>query len=298
MAEAGIPDPIIFTGTVSSIGVEQHGQVEFKNDFLSSLDAFQADGLDYIYDLETQSMNLFYAGFFREADGRDGETTTQMRPFYNAAYRIQKVSFNLPKLTFHHHPFTHVPQMDKHEYDVHLQIDWIEDVYHSIRKYHYDWMNRWYNRAYDVLRCGPQGKFRRMSVIAFHYVNSSDDTAASVIEVPKAQPIFMIDLAGLVPTDIGDMTFDYSNDQNDQLLSIKYECSRAGWFYNKNLANQGNTSLWNPKGSVDGDIQTWKPTGFEADTAGLGQSDVNQNLEQLRIARATTSFMSAENQMG
>ena len=263
------------------------GQATFTNDMIKKLESFAADGIDYRYDIEPRSDNLFYAGFFREGDELS-PGSNQQRPFYNAAYRIKKVTVNLPKLSFEFNKFTHVPQLDKVMYDLTIGIDWIEDVYHSVQRYHLDWLQRWYNRSYDVLRCGPEGKFRRMCVIAFHYVNMSQNYSG-VIEVPGIQPVFAIDIAGMVPEDFGDFAFDYSSDGADQAVSCKYKAAHAYWLHNKDLS--GPDSIWGKMGTAPPNMPAWGPTKFSQDAFGERGQDEDGQFERLRITRNVTDFM-------
>jgi hypothetical protein len=298
---AVIPNPA--PGYITSVKKkDEQGQVDWESPFLDLLNSYQADGIDYLYDLEPQSNNLFYAGFFRESDKQGGP---QQRPFFNAAYRIKSISWNGPKLSFEHDVRTHLPKMKTHDYDVSVTIEWHEDVYHSVRRYHLNWMQRWYDRGYDVLRCGPEGKFRRMSVVAFHYVNAADPKQASVIEVPVAQPIMVFDFGGLVPEGFGDWTFSHEGDQNDTAVQITYKAARVNWSYGSNITIPdpagGNKSIWLqsttavPAGVNQAKI--WSPVGFAQDKAGTDASETD-DLERLRIARNATSFIVDESSIG
>jgi hypothetical protein len=281
------------------------GQVEWSQDVLDLINSFQSDGVDYVYDLEPQSNNLFYAGFFRESD--KPSPASYQRPFFNAAYRIKTISWNGPKLTFEHDVRTHLPKMKSHEYDVSVSIGWREDAYHSVKRYHLNWMQRWYNRGFDCLRCGPQGKFRRMAVIAFHYVNAAEQSSASVIEVPVAQPIMVFDFGGLVPEGFGDWDFSSDSDGNDQLVNITYRAARVNWFYGKNITVEGGTrdKLWAQNLDHVPDVdqkqaQVWSPTGYREDNAGIMdiKPDGKSDLERLRIVRNASSYISDESSIG
>jgi len=285
----------------SSININDHGHAEWGSEFIDILNHFQADGIDYLYDLEPQSNNLFYAGFFRESDKQGGP---QQRPFFNAAYRIKSVSWNGPSLSFEHDPRTHLPKMKSKEYDVSLTVEWHEDVYHSVKRYHLNWIQRWYNRGFDCLRCGPEGKFRRMAVVLFHYVNASEASDASVIEVPVARPLMVFDFGGLVPEKFGDWKFSYDSDDNDAALSITYKAARVSWYYGKNIASEGHTDyIWQQSTTSMRDdpnsAQIWNPSGYYSDNANAEVGDKNHaQLERLRIARTATSFISDEATLG
>jgi len=189
-----------------------------------------------------------------------------------------------------------------------LTIEWHEDVYHSVKRYHLNWLQRWYNRGFDCLRCGPEGKFRRMAVVLFHYVNALGASEASVIEVPVARPLMVFDFGGLVPEGMGDWNFSYDGDANDQPVSITYKAARVSWFYGNNIAvpradRDENSYIWlQSTTSLKDDPRTaqiWNPSGYKEDDANIGgdRSDTNQ-LERLRIARSSTSFIADESTLG
>jgi len=200
------------------------GQVTFMPEFINTLNAYQSDGFDYLYDLEPQSQNLFWVGYFRQAKDGNGE----VKPFYNAAYRIRKITIPMPTLDVENCDDLRAPLFKEAKYKQELEIDWFEDVYHSVRKYHLDWVARWYNRQFDVLRCGVNGKFRQCTVVAYHYINSDVN---SIIEVPEIQPIMAFKIGGLVPKDIPDITFDHEKPNNEQMLTMKYQFSLLQWVY-------------------------------------------------------------------
>ena len=224
------------------------GLFDFNPVFKNKLSSFNSDLFDYLYDCEPQSQNLFWAGYFCEIgngsmpDSEDEKTNN----FYNACYRIKSINIPMPGLEFEMHKEYRTPIFKNINYSQELTIDWYEDVYHSVAKYHSNWVDRWYNRYYDVLRCGIYGKFRKMFVVAFHYMNSST-VNDSPIEVPTAEPICAFEIGGMVPKKIPDMKFDYTTEANDSPLSITYNFSKLFWSYNEELFSNNN-KLWNPLG--------------------------------------------------
>jgi len=224
---------------------------------------FQGDVVDYLYDMEPQSQNLFWAGYFNCGDNEKFGLPINNTPrenrwhgFINAPFRITKVSIPLPKMQMDAHPVLRIPMFKDISFPQEITIEWKEDVYHSVQKYHADWFGRWYNRQYDVLRCGVQGKFRRLTVVAYNFVNISN--ISSFINTPDVQPIMRFDIGGLAPLEFGDMNFDVSADQNDQLVSCKYKFGKLWWTYYDN-------------------IQYWKPTG-------IGNENPNTSGEAGRLS--------------
>jgi len=266
------------------------GQLDLSQ-YIDLLDHFQADAIDYLYDVEPQSQNLFWAGYFNEAS----EGTKEEKAFYNASYRIRKISIPMPKLEVDQNNVLRAPIFKNANFSQEVTIDWFEDVYHSVKKYHLDWYARWYNRQFDVLRCGVAGKFRKLIVVAYHYVNSNDN---SLIETPVAQPIMAFHIGGLIPLEIPDMNFDYSSDQNDTPVTIRYKCGRIQWAYSDQIGIGTKADIWGDatngmKGLTE--IKTWNPNGYQQD--GIPK-EASSQLEQLRVARAATSFQVSEGMIG
>jgi hypothetical protein len=197
----------------------------YFGDLLPLMEFGQWDGLDYLYNVEPQSNNLFYAGFFCESEVQDGN---YLKMFYNAEYRIKKIVIPFPSIDIEYHPETRVPMVKNVTYQNEITIDWFEDVYHSVQKYHLDWFNRWYSREYDCFRCGIQGKFRKMAVVAFRYKNNNE---TSIIPVPEIEPLFTFIIGGLIPKTMPAISFDYNVDGNDSLVSMQYNCGPIRWIY-------------------------------------------------------------------
>jgi hypothetical protein len=280
-----------FWGTSVTV---KDGQLDLST-ITSMLEQFQSDGIDYLYDIEPQSNNLFYAGFFQESITSEGKNTQAVRPFYNAQYRIRKVTLPFPKLEVEMHPILRTPLIQKATYDQEVTIDWFEDVYHSVQQYHLDWIARWYNRKFDVLRCGTSGKFKELIVVAFHYINDADGPV--LIETPKVQPIMAFRLAGLVPEGLPELNFDYNADANDQNLSIKYKCGVIDWLYGTeiglgyNVSGAGNgqfSGINANRFDYGAGGRVWAPHGIMEPTEEPGSTE---SLEQKRVVRSATTSL-------
>jgi len=273
-------------------------QVKFDS-LLQNFEFDQWQGLDYMYDIEPQSQNLFYAGYFCEAG--DGSAEKSMKMFYNAAYRIKKVSIPFPSLEMEYHPETRIPMVKSVSYTNDITIDWFEDVYHSVQKYHLDWFNRWYSREFDCFRCGIKGKFRKVAIVAFHYVN---DDINAVIPIPKIEPMFAFIIGGLTPKSMPSINWDYNSDGNDQLVSMNYGCGPIRWVFSDKLGIGGHAmedAIFQDDGSKAKGALTdiHKNTPFPQtswDSVPLSE-DKGPNAvswEKLRLVRAATYFQAAE----
>jgi hypothetical protein len=201
------------------------------------LNNFSVDVIDYVHDMEPQSNNLFYAGFFREkveqgdAVGSMGHNELEIAP-----YRIQNITVGMSAFSTVVDPASRIVNIDKITHDQSIQISWREDVRHSIKKYHFEWASMWYNKNFDVLIVGEEGKFRRLGIVAFHYINGSGDDTP--FDSPMIEPLFLLDVVGIVPEDFG--KFSFGDDGNDATVNITYKASRISWLY------FDNTSPWHP----------------------------------------------------
>ena len=260
---------------------DDNGVVDFK-DFKKTLEQFEIDQIDYLFDVEPQSQNLFWVGHFTQ--GND------LKTFYNSQFRVRNIK--LPDLTYEidNNDLTKALQFKSVTYDRKVQISWFEDVYHSVYKYHTDWANRWYNKDLDILRCGVNGKFRKLDLVAYHRKNSANEN--SIIETPEIEPILVFEITGMAPINIPGMMFDYERDGNDELLTINYACSKIRLLYSKDLASGAGTNAnlyktGDEGSSVASNKGVWSPKGIVETEVG----DDATGREGLRIARAlSTSY--------
>lgn len=264
----------MYFGSISS------NQESFDSQAVENIKLFNNDIVDYLYDLEPQSQNLFMvANFMETATGAQG---SEIKQLYNAQFRVR--SIKLPDLSFtvDIDKTTHAPVFSESAYSQEITIDWFEDVYHSIWKYHDDWMRRWYDKTYNVLRCGVAGKFRKLDLIAYHYKVKED----SIFSDAEPEPLFICKIGGMVPTSLPGQKYDYNNDGNDELLSITYKCARIDFRYNEKFTSKSNAmyDTTSKAGAVNADV--WSANGINGE--GIGRDD-STTLERLRIARAATT---------
>jgi hypothetical protein len=206
------------------------------------------------------------------------------------------VSMDLPKLDYEIHPYIKSSFLKSVSYTGEVKIKWLEDAYRSVQKYHLDWVHRWYNRQYDVLRNGPQGKFRQLDVYAFHYVN----TTGAVLEAPTIELLFRVKFRGLMPKSIGGLNFDYSTPGNETPIEMTYACTKALWeynpaFYDSDFRNVfAKNGAWLSKKSVVDNV--WNPVGNDGTTISSSADATNQT-EGMRILTNVTPSIAGENEI-
>lgn len=177
---------------------------DFKQyDDYPELQDFQYNGINYLYNLEPQNNNLFLLDSFYDpymVYPTDTFEQGSKKPS-NMEYRLRKVSgWSLPSLTT-------APQGEggkpfKWTYvsggksENNITIEWEEDVFWTVKRYHINWMNHWYNKYLDCMIVGQSGKFRNMVLYLYHYKNVNSQTA---VPIQKAVPVARIEFKGLVP---------------------------------------------------------------------------------------------------
>lgn len=199
-----------------------------------ALQDLQYNGVDYLYNLEPQQNNLFMIDKFYDpvemgnnSSGNGGAQTSYEingdKPS-NIEYRIKKVSgFKLPSLDVKSDmssgPFrwnyVATGRTDQNT----LTISWVEDVFWTVKRYHMNWMNHWYNKYLDVNVCGLKGKFRNLVLYSYHYVNVNTQTATPV---QKAMPIARFQFNGLVPKSMNEGSFDWASPGNEEFTDVQY----------------------------------------------------------------------------
>ena len=239
---------------------------------------FENEQENYIFDIEPQSQNLFFIANFSESISEKDDDS--IKELYNAHMRCR--SIELPRLTFDYETdeMTKMPIFKSGKFSYEITINWMEDVYHSIYHYHENWMARWYNYQYNVLRCGQSGKFRKCQLVAYHYKKTDDIFNPDV----AAEPLYIINIYGMVPRELPSIKHSYDEDQGDQNLTIQYYCSKFEILFNSEFTSKNDSNF--AKGSDANNESTpkkiWGPS--------LGSNQVNdsQTYERLRISRALT----------
>lgn len=238
---------------------------------------FETAQEDYLYDLEPQSNNLFFLCNFAESTGDD--VGKSFKELFNAQFRARSVQLPRLDLEFKTDPVTRVPLFESGKFDFRVQISWLDDVYHSIWHYHENWMARWYNYQFNLLRCGLDGKFRKCRAVAYHYKKSGDMFNPEI----DTEPLYILNLYGMVPISLEGLQQSYDEDGGDKMLSIQYTCSKVDVLFNSNFTNKSNSLYDQSNKATSVETAVWNPS----TTTNGGPGDT-QTYEKLRITRALT----------
>lgn len=196
------------------------------------LQDFQYDGVDYLYNLPPQQNNLFMVAKFydpyrnlTESSDVDAYAVTNAKIPDKMEYRIKSISgIKLPALNIDSSSlgtaFRWNYVSSNKSTDNQLSINWMEDVFWTVRRYHMNWMNSWYNKALDCMIVGQNGKFRNLVMYSFRYKNLNESTA---VPVQKAVPVARFEFKGLVPKNAGgEVNFDWAESGSGAALKVDY----------------------------------------------------------------------------
>jgi hypothetical protein len=214
------------------------GVVPMSPDGNSELQNYQYEGYQYLYNLEPQQLNYFAIDSFYDpyirADGDSGEGTYDSPSSVipdKLQYRIESISgFRLPGLDIMESQSAIRIDYVKGAKDRNntLTLNWKEDVYQTVRRYHINWMNHWYDKYLDCMVCGRRGKYRNLAAYLFHYKNMN---TTSGVPIMKAVPIALVNFIGLVPKDLGEMQLSYAENGNVSSVTIQYQMNGMEMYF-------------------------------------------------------------------
>lgn len=278
-----------------------------EKSLLNKLTNFNSDLQDYVYDLEPARKNLFWAGNFIEhknsviakdaATGKNANLLNNLRSIDNAEFRIRNISIPMPGMTFDSDSqaarVLHTSFLKDLSLTKTITISWEDDAWRTIRKYHLDWINRWYDRNKDCLRNGPDGKLRGLDIILYHYKegNSVNGVLSPLDSIPVPEPILCIHCRGLRPSSaIPELSLDATGSKEDN-LTIQYALNRCVIEYNVNLMFKEGNEFPTKEEDFNSDIDRgiWNPQGI---------GDENSwNNEAWRMSRSITQQISGEGEI-
>ena len=158
---------------------------------LDYLDA-EARGINYLHSLEHFQNCLFFATI----DGAD-----------DSKFRISRISVTSPSLSFERNNNRYLA-LKNTSIPEEVTITWVEDAYRSVEQFHLRWMRYWYDFEADYIPIGRGGKFKNITIYAYHYINKNNSISAPLMD---AEPTMTLTLGNCVPTNMGSsIEFDWS----------------------------------------------------------------------------------------
>jgi len=260
----------------------------FNNDDLRQMSNLEYDGINYIYDMPSGSNNSFYVAKFGEQLSKPDD----FRTFDNVAYRVHGVDFSLPSLEYESHDELNMEILKSVKFSKTISLMWLEDAYHSVQKYHFDWLTHFYNKKGDYLVNGAKGKFRSCKIILFHTRQREGGLGISEV-TPVIEPILRLDVRGMQVKNFGGLSLKYGSPQSESLLKIDYSIISCNLKYNVNYNIATNGGVAGRTAATANASKTnvlWAPV-TEMDANGLSG-------ELQRMGLSTTQILNGEGLIG
>lgn len=149
---------------------------------------------------------------------KNGKWTTEPKLFpaqtlETASYRLYSAKFSMPKIKTEQFARIRKNIITGVEMNQQFTLEWIEDCFHSVRKYHHDWFNCWYIREADAfINSAKNGKYRCFQIYLYHMIHKDDEIIPHIWGV--------IDVADAFPIDLGDISV--SSDSGNSIYSCTY----------------------------------------------------------------------------
>jgi hypothetical protein len=188
--------------------------------------------LNYLYNLEPAQDNMFIcspivptAGKCEEAFQRtllgefaDAKNSHHAQFLTTAPYRLYSASFDMPKIKVESVERMRMGFVSGSESARQFSLSWIEDCFHSIRKYHHDWFNCWYRRELDAFSDEKhgQGRFRAFQIYMYHAIQNENNEVEFRIWG-------IIDIADAYPVDLGKI--ELSAESGNSIYTCQYQAN-------------------------------------------------------------------------
>lgn len=187
-------------------------QIKPDEEFLT----FQQKALDYLYDMPLGNDSLFIA----KPSIYSGKDNKIALP----PYRVKKVTFSTPKLNMQFDEKIRQSVISGVEYSDTVTIEWYEDAFNSVQKFHLDLLNSIVNLNTGLFNVNG-GKVLGLTVYHYAYVEGNEDVQSPFdsVAIPKCTEYF--NFIRMIPEGIGDITYDSDSGGNLKTVSVTYHCA-------------------------------------------------------------------------
>lgn len=231
-----------------------------KDELKEPIAGYQYDLIQYLYHLEPTQDNLFYCAHFGSYEDKNHSkveiTSADSGLMPDSMFRLKKIDIPGIKFNYEQQKQTRRQFFKGIELPKQVTLEWIDDVYQSVRKYHEDWMSAWYNRENDCMVVGPAGKLRGLDIFQFHMIG--DTAATRALDYVQVEIIKCIHLRGLAPTGNPNITLDQGATGNDKSFSVTYTVNKVKEeYFDGSYANAPANGTELVK-NISGDEKLWK----------------------------------------
>ena len=174
----------------------------------------QANALDYLYDMPLANDSLFLA----EVNTPDVGT---------GCFRIKKITFTPPKIKYEPSEVLRTSLMTGLERNDEVTIEWYEDAFNTIQKWTLAFIRNRIDFASGLWKVGGAVTPLDIDVYHFAYVEANPDISSPFDSVAFPKCTDILQLKGLKPTGISELTYDSEAGSSVKTISITYKCDYA-----------------------------------------------------------------------
>lgn len=190
--------------------------------------------LNYLYNLEPAQDNMFICSPIVPTKGKCAEAyqrtllgnftkstegnNHKAQYLTTAPYRLYSASFDMPKIKVESVERMRMGFVSGSESARQFSLSWIEDCFHSMRKYHHDWFNCWYRRELDAFSDAKhgEGRFRAFQIYMYHAIqNDKNEVEFRIWGI--------IDIADAYPVDLGKI--ELSAESGNSIYTCQYQAN-------------------------------------------------------------------------
>ena len=176
--------------------------------------AHQVQALDYLYDMPIANDSLFIA----EIHGIGIENCSR--------FRVKKISFAPTKIKYDQDDKRRLSLISGVERSDTVTIEWYEDAFNTIQKWHLNMVNSRYNNTTGLWNVGnDSGWSFDADIYHFAYVEGNDDANSPFDSVAFPKCTEIIKLSGLKSEGIPEITYDSDGGSSMKTISVTYHCN-------------------------------------------------------------------------
>lgn len=198
----------------------------------------QTNALDYLYDMPLANDSLFLA----EVHTPDVAT---------GCFRIKKLTFTPPKIKYDAFPKLRLSLPTGLERNDEVTIEWYEDAFNTIQKWTLAMIRNRVDFASGLWKVGGSVTPLDIDVYHFAYVEANSDVTSPFDSVAFPKCTDILELKGLKPLGIGELTYDSEGGSGVKTISVTYKCDYAFMQNNASAKTEWNSDdFWGFAGKL------------------------------------------------
>lgn len=176
-----------------------------ENEFLS----FQGEALDYLYNImPVANDSLFIA---------------DMSDVANSRFRVKKISIPSPEIEFEYNEAQRMSFPKKVKYNPTFTVEWYEDAFDSVTKFHLNKMNSLVNLNTGLFSVGVGDSTVKFTINKYTFVEGNSESSTPFDSLPLPAPTAVLTVDKALVSSVGEISFDSTAGGSIKTVSITYQ---------------------------------------------------------------------------